>query len=326
MIDYQKTRIWYPDVVRLFNHPDLEFKQYYNKKTDELEDKLLAKHGPLEFWIYREKTFWVKGSLHKYYNFLNSIYAPNQWNDKLKDKGYNGNRFTYQNFIEVMDQIEHRFGLDFNYSSLHHVEFGANAEHDLNSRRLLDSIVFHNGNFFDTERGKDKYIRRTEKNYYDIKVYYKSLQYGELKEMVRFEIKVKKMKYLENIGIKSLNDLRSVDYWYRLKEDLLQCWDKVFLVDYQIKEENLCRIDQLRIKDYRLEFFWSSIKSNHRDRHKKRYEAIESTKSVNTKQSFRNSLETSLNDLIDCVKIDTLSTRLNITHLPILNTHYGLVG
>lgn len=330
MIDYQKTRVLGVNPELWRNHIELEFERKFNIKTGELDTKEMANYLGLVFIIYYDHdrpelvtSMWVNGSLHKYYCRLNGIYAPNQYNDFLKLKGYNGNNFTYLNFCEALDDLENRFYLNFGYSSLHNIEYGINNKHELITAFVLDGLILHNGVFFNTERGRLMYMQRAKKTQYEIKVYDKGLQYGELDNVIRFEKKIRKMEHIKKLGINNLNDLRNSNKWELLFHDLLKCWDELLFIDNLMKLDELCDNDNIKLKDYKNQSYWTNIQPNRRDVHKRRYKAIELKYGATTKERIKDSFKSAYYQL---VRIDSSVMESNITHYKIITTHYGLVG
>lgn len=64
------------------------------------------------------------------------------------------------------------------------------------------------------------------------------------------------------IEISSLNDLRSVQNWNRLKIDLLKCWNDILYIDNVLDTSSFTEAELLAMKDFKNRNFWSAIKSN----------------------------------------------------------------
>ena len=333
MIDYQKTKVRYVNPNVWFNHKFLEFERSFNEKSGELSRASIAEHNGLKFIMYYNtskdnevESMWIHGSLHKYSNFLKGISAPNQFNDELKSKGFNGNDFTYNDFIAVLDNLEREFAIDFEHSNLHHLEIGLNCKHDLRTDKILDGLVLHYGAYFNSERSNYKYIQRATKGQVIIKAYDKTLQYGLFHEVLRFEAKYKKMQRINELNIYSLTDLRCKANWDQLFKELLRQFDQVFFIDHLMNKESLNNKELSRLKDYSSQAYWANVLPQHRDRHKKRYGVIETKCDGNTKETIKKLLGTTYDGLVDCVRIDSSSNKSDITQLRILNEHFGLVG
>jgi hypothetical protein len=318
--------------VYWLNHDKLDFKQVVDYKTGLLKDKLAAEYNGLTFTIYnhesntRPLTTWLTGSIHKYYSFLMGVNGPNQYNDYLKAKGYNGNQFNYSMFIEAIESIENSFCVSFDNSALHHLEYGVNFSTSYETSKVLDGCILHGAKEFNSERSRFKYIQRAEKENYTVKVYDKGLQYGEFDPLVRFEKKVNKMIQIKDFGINNLGALRDLEKWSLLNNDLLKCWDTVLFVDQLININELTNKEKLRLKDYNNAKYWNGINSNHRHRPKGYYKDIETKCGGKMKAEIKESLRTALDGLTECVRINTSCKLSDVTHLPIINTHYREVG
>jgi len=333
MIDFQKTKVYGVNHKLWLDHSELNFKGEFDIRTSVVSHKEEAIYLGLKFIIYYDRadpqkvnSMWVHGSLHKYWNFLNGTSAPNQWNEQLKSKGYNGNAYTYLDFLNTMNDLEQRFGIDFERSTLHGFEYGLNPKHNLNSGLVLDGAIMHFGTLFNPERSKYKYLLRAEKFQMQIKFYDKGLQYGELYELLRFEKKVTKMECISHLGISSLDDLRKIEKWYRLKNDLLKCWNDIHYVDNLIDTSAFTEKELLAMKDFKNRNYWGRIPSNRRSLPKARYKALERKYKGTTRDTIRKALESSYFDLVKGVRIDSSVKWSKFTHLRIIDTHYGLTA
>ena len=332
MIDYQKSKVYGVDPNFWLNHKDLNFKREINTRTGELSTREEAIYQGLRFIIFYRldrpdaiSSMWIHGSLHKYCNFLNNVIAPNQWNDDLKAKGYNGNSFSLNDFLNVLDDLEKRFNVRFDNSTLHHLEYGLNVKHDLSTKLLLAGCIMHKGTLFNPERSNYKYLQRVKKTQFEIKAYNKQLQYGELYKVLRFEKKVNKMEHIKQFEISSLDDLRLKCKWDLLYKDLQKCWEDILFIDLMMDLEDLNSEDQTAFKDFSNLTYWGNLSANRRDAPKKRYKSLETKCKGNTKDAFKRCLQLAYEELTK-VNIDSSNMELNLTQYRILFIHYGMVG
>lgn len=331
MIDFQKTKVNGVNPELWLNHNELSFKGEFDNKTSVIADKIVASYKGLKFLIYFDKlepcrvnSMWIHGSLHKYYNFLNSVTGPNQWNDILRAKGYNGNDFTFNGFNVVLDDLEDRFGICFQQSSLHGFEYGLNCKNGPDTSAVLDSLIMHNGTLFDIKRSNFQYSKRAEKGQMILKAYDKALQYGELERIFRFEKKVSKMECIQHLGINSLNDLRNINNWNALYNDLLKTWDSILFVDHLMPTVDLCLTERIMLEEFKQGSFWKAVQSNRRNTPKTQYKAIELKCNGQLKQSVRSCLRSAYFNLTSSVSVDHSNKWSNITPLRIIELHYGL--
>ena len=122
MTDYTKIKLIDIDIERLFSLPCLEFKTIYNLKTYELSRKHVAKYHHCKITIYDTGSVYFSGSIHKLYNSLNDIKAPNYKIDKSY-KGYNGNQFKLVNTLEVRTHLTKLFNCEPHQMLFKNIEF-----------------------------------------------------------------------------------------------------------------------------------------------------------------------------------------------------------
>ena len=326
MIDFQKTEVFGINPNDWINNEYLDFLETKSLKTGEVREKYIAKYYGMDFIITDSGRMFLHGSLHKYYNFIMDITAPNQYNEIQKRKGFNGDQFNYSNLEYTIQDLENRFEINFSNSRLHNLEFGVNAKHTLITDMILDNLMLHIGKQF--SRPLDTTYRQAQHVQYSVKVYDKGLQYGMYDNILRFELKYIKMQELNRLGIFNLNNLSSYGNLQKLGNLLIKRWSEILLYDYTINEAILTEQDAIRLKDYNNMNFWSKTLSNHRDRHKKRYYKIASNYSEGIKDQILELIKSTWQELIkDCVINDYSNIRSNITHLNtsrIINTHYQL--
>lgn len=326
MIDFIKARVFGLNPERWTMHQSLNFVTHYDNKTAEvlLEE---AKLGGLTFKI-KGDIMLVSGSIHKYFNYLKGIRAPNQSSDR-PDNGFNGNRFTYDNLKFVLDNLHQNFGIDPYSARNQNVETGVNVEMYYTTNKILSGLVMIKGKPFN--RPKASTYRQAELSQLFVKAYDKAAQYGIPTEVFRFEIKYRKMGILNDAGIVFLSDLLDVSKLTKCRDLILKRFDQILMIDPTIDELNLTQNERMRLKDYRSIEWWLNLKSRHRDRHKKRYYEIEAKHSKHLKTELRRLISEEWNKCIMCVIDYHSSIGSTITHLHypntynqnrILNTHF----
>jgi len=195
--------------------------------------------------------------------------------------------------------------------------------------KILASLVMIKGKPFN--RPKASTYRQAELSQLFVKSYDKAAQYGIPREVFRFEIKYRKMAILKTVGIEFLSDLLDTSKLNRCKELMLKRWDQILMIDPTIDELNLTQNERSNLKDYRSVEWWFGLKSNHRDRHKKRYYQIETNHSKHLKTELRSLIAEEWDKCMNCVLDDYSSIGSIITQLHysnkykenrILNTHF----
>ena len=129
MIDYIKILLKNIDIIRLLNLPQLEFK-FIASETGEYSTKRVADYHFCKITVYEAGIVLFTGSIHKMWNSLNGIVAPN-FKTKIEHKGFNGNLFTIDNVIEVRGFLEELFNCDADQMIFQNMKKKAKTPNDM---------------------------------------------------------------------------------------------------------------------------------------------------------------------------------------------------
>ncbi|WP_299366710.1 hypothetical protein [Winogradskyella sp.] len=168
----------------------------------------------------------IEGSLHKYWNELNNRGSQN-YND-----------FGIEGIIEVLEDLEDRFRISPERCTLKQVELGVNIQPPDDTKKILQHCFLHK-----TKELKWTYVhdegsyKQAVYNNHIIKIYDKSLHYSKLgkniKPTLRFEIKFKRMRWLNENGVYTLWDL--VFYGlHKFELKLAKEWNNILFYDYNV--------------------------------------------------------------------------------------------
>ncbi|MEM7654526.1 MAG: hypothetical protein AAF399_00225 [Bacteroidota bacterium] len=262
--------------------PALSFAQMVEERTGlALDGKQTAKHKGLVFRIIPSKRFatgyscQVGGSLHQYFN---------------QGKG-NANDFGLADVQEVLHELEDRFSLELESSILRGIEYGVNIEPPIPVRKLLRSIIAHNNRRFEQMDLQRQWLGvECERSEYRIKIYDKKRQQKrEGKELLRVEIKVFKMRYLNRFGIKTLADLIDPQKVAMLGNHLLKTFQGIVFYERGIDESELSPSQLLKFKDWQNPMYWEDLSRKERGREKERFrQLIDRFSKSNTKKEIEN--------------------------------------
>ena len=113
MVDYKKMLIIGVDIERLFSLDCLTFKSQISKSTGEVNESIfIAEYRFCKIKILKANTenpiVLFAGSIHKLWNDLNGIIAPN-YNANKPYFGFNGNQFTLKDIVAVRVHLEKLF-------------------------------------------------------------------------------------------------------------------------------------------------------------------------------------------------------------------------
>jgi len=205
MIDYIKTKN-----VSLSNPELPEWEITTNQKTGEIRPVEVAEYNGLKFLRKSGKIF-LRGSLHRYFN----------------EGQHNYNDFYYCDLENVLNDLKTRFGLDLGKTEIENIEFGVNLVIPYSPDKVINSLVLHRGQpFHKFPIGQG--VECSHAQYY-IKVYNKGLQFKQPDNILRIELKVFKMQFLQsqNIPLRTLQDLLNTEILQRLGELLTRTVEEI---------------------------------------------------------------------------------------------------
>lgn len=233
-VQYLNYSFDYLKFVEVFNP-----KMYAEIKTGVLKLPIIHEDGPLIFSISissetNEYYLKMKGSIHKYWNYINGQYGP-------KGKGHNYNFFGFQDLKNTLKHIETKYCLDLSEGYLNTLEVGLNIPTKIKSENIVNQYLYlfkeiAHGKY---TNGKLSSFKEFITANFNIKIYSKSLQYGLEKSILRFEIKHKNHRQIKRFNITTLNDLLHGSVWNLLFVHLEKQFDDTLIIDpYNYKNAN----------------------------------------------------------------------------------------
>lgn len=221
MIDFTKLNISHIPKSKLLNNPHLEWIEHVNRHTGEISRRRDSQFENLKF-LMQPSVHRLSGSLHILHRLLTSREHQNH------------DDFTYKDLRETIYFLEEHFGLNPKKTKIENLEYGVNVNTIYSPKRLIqDHLIMWDCK----EANSDLNFERLGKykqwslSQYHIKCYDKGLQYQLSENIMRFEKKVTKSAPLQKFGIKVLHDLLDVDKLALLKNDLLDQFDKLVMLD-----------------------------------------------------------------------------------------------
>lgn len=286
LIDYVKISLSNIDVTRLLLLPCLDFKTTVSKHTGELGTKEVAEYHHCKITLYNSGVLLFTGSIHKLYNSLHSIKAPNYLNGlKTVDKGYNGTQFTLSNIIEIRTHLTTLFDCKPQQMKFQNIEFGINAEVSFNPRIFIKGLLYQMGKKFVSKHNENYW--QTMHQRYRLKIYNKSGQYGMKKNTLRVETQERKSIDFAVTGIRTFADINTQTL-ENAKLLLLKRFDEVVYYDYTINKKELTKSQKQRLNNYSNPRYWfEDITVKNRDYHKQKLNNYIRVYSSNLHQQIR---------------------------------------
>lgn len=303
VIDYLKIAIRNADINYLKAHDFLNFNRVVSETTGEYQKYVVAKHHFCKIKMYDSGFVQFSGSIHKMWNAIQGIKAPNYdkltKRQKISYKGYNGNQFTINDIIEARNYLQFILCCKPHEMILQNIEFGVNTTLDFHPNQFIKGLLYHNGTMF--ENKFKRHFAHVLHDRYILKLYNKSSQYGMPTHSLRVELHYKKMEDLKACGIKTFADINTSTL-HKAKDLLLKRFDEVVYFDKTIDKNSLTKHEKGLIQKYTNRVYWiDDLKPNHRHREKKKLTQMIQNKSKNLKQHIREDI------IRKCVTINQLS-------------------
>ena len=280
MIDYVKIKIVGIDYKLLLSNYNLEFKTFVSEKTGELSTNHIAKFHFLTITVYDSGSVFLSGSIHKFWNSINNIKTPN-YNPKIKDKGFNGNQYSYIDLLKTIKYLEYILGCSSKQMIFKSFEIGLNLESNFNPQDFIIGLLYHKGVNFNFNH-KEHYAEVLHKNF-RIKIYNKGKRIRSSKNILRFEVHFLKMIESKTFNINNLNDINEL-FVTNTKTYLIKKLNEIVYYDYTIKKE---KVKEQLINKYSNQRYWTKeLKPQHRDRPLKSMNNLISKYSLNYKKQI----------------------------------------
>ncbi len=315
MIDFVKMMITdYKSIKNIWTNPLLYFDKDLSKvntKTGEIE-KFKTKHFEgVKFSLapYAPKN--PKEGAER----LEIRFKPHYWFNKdrhnANDFTPNQARATIQRFIKLFN-IEHPE--DFKVVNL---EYGLNFLVDGYGKELISYPSYHQKDEFvrDLDHRYSKQKKSTK--YLIIKLYSKGVQFPEHcpGSTIRFEVKSKRSKRINPLGIYHLGDLLKEAPYQAMKADIIANAKRVLIIDPDPNYIGLTKRETNKLKEYSNPSFWfkaiNQSRTNAFDEKKKTYLSYLDKTGNNINRKFVESIEQKLTQLFDQIGINSAPQEKN---------------
>ena len=286
MIDYSKIHNLSVNAEKLLNNDRLTFPLSNIATTGEFLNRWqVAQYKGLTFKIKGENVR-LEFSPHKYF-----------------EGGKTNFQVIYLNKIQnVISEISTTFEFDPKKSAINFIEIGVNIKTNVDPNKLIDCFVCLKNNPFDRLPVKNKgYGRKCCSQQLDVKFYNKGLQNDLNYYLLRFEVKIKRIKYLERYGIKSLSlaDLTKPEFYPIFKKILLDVFDDILMYNPEIAPDKFSnQKDRDLFLEGRYHGYWQKLERTKRHRQMKRF--IELADGEKIKKRLRHLISEKCNELTTC--------------------------
>lgn len=240
--------------VRKLTKEISEYKYYPNTAVIRSET---LNYKNLKFELKVETYLELRGSLHKF-----------------KNEGlHNYDQFTIKDFEDTIESLYKTFGINARTTRIKNLEFGVNIIMPFNVKTILDSIILYRGKETTGEYfNRNGYLIRVKNKQYEIKIYDKGTQYKTGTNILRYEIKVKTMQYLNSKGviIEYLSDLLKPEIIEQLGNLLSSSVNSLLIYPIEYDLTNLNQRDTETFLKGRDKTYLTGLGSNNRKKKIKR--------------------------------------------------------
>lgn len=240
-------------------------------------------------------TFKVKG------NNVRLEFSPHKFFEGGKT---NFRDFHVTDIQDVIAEISETFEFDPEKSGLNFIEIGVNVRTDIDPNKIINCLVAYKNLPFKLLdiNGKGRGVICNSQQF-DIKIYNKGLQFGLNYYLLRFEVKVKRMKFLEQYGIKSLTlaGLANIDNYPKFKMLLLEVVNGILMYNPEITPDKFKNQKERELFiEGRYAQYWQNLERTKRHRLMKRFTEMSGSDNIKNKL-YRLILE-KCNELTTCNK------------------------
>lgn len=278
MIDGVKIKVTNIDTEQALNNPDLMFIGTHATNTGEiLNSPPIAELNGMNFRLVSQSenksVLFINGSLHRFY----------------RNGGKNNTDFYHSQLIESLNSISMLIKQPLQNCILENIEFGVNITTSTPAKHIIKSIVSNGSRKFAEMNVKKIGLGKVcgnQKSDYELKIYDKGRQAGTNRtNILRIEVKVKKMRFFKSYGINTLNSLLSKEKTGILGQILADLWKNIIYYDGSIDESRLNTTELLQLKDYQNPIFWENITHKSRYRERANFDSLVNKYSQTTEQT-----------------------------------------
>lgn len=278
------------DANQWLHNGNLIFHSVVNECTGEILNKnRYAVANGLRFELVRSTVAdkvhnFCKGSLAKFYN--NGL--------------HNGFDYDFNQFADTLKTLQSQYAINADNAILQGFEFGVNINCLIPIKTLLQCIKAYKGNSFamlkvdGVQVGYQLPMQR-----YTLKIYDKGLQVNKKdSNLLRIEISVNKMIYVNALNIVTLNDLHNVDVWHELGKILLQFWNDTIFIPKKVAYKAMPNQQQKKFLRYMDANYWHDLTKMQRYRSQRHLnQLLNNYNTDTTKQDIMDLISKKLNKL-----------------------------
>ena len=279
-IDHVKAWLLNANAQKLIDNPKFEkvFEKYKDEDFGEFS-KMKLKYKNLNIIIFKNNRVMLTGSLHYFYN----------------NGDHNHNDFTHINLLETLKNISLLVEVDLYNIIILNIEFGVNTLPNFNPNCIINNMLIHR---------KEEFLKPFNFNFkvskhqrFWLKVYNKGEHFKRPNNILRIELKYKKMRDLNKLGLHSFEDLTNPTLFNNLLALLATKWSECVIYDYSIKTVDLKPLHKIKAYQFQNTIYWLNLSNQERTRQKNTLNELSKNYGSNIKEQVNNMIVEKWNSL-----------------------------
>jgi len=224
------TAILFDNLDDIRQLPNLDFCRQFSEKTGEIDNykPSVASYKGLKISNF-QKHIKISGSLHVFFN----------------NGRHNYDDFSFENIQNALSRLAEEIHVNLRNAKLQNLELGVNLVLQDDPKKIIDSVIIHRGKEFSLQYSPNQYFKECSHSQYFIKIYDKGIQYRLSQNILRCEVKFRKMERINRMGITSLHDLNDIGKLRTLSGDLIRIFNDILFGDLSADKTILSSKDQI---------------------------------------------------------------------------------
>jgi hypothetical protein len=245
-------------VEQIYDDPRLEFHAKADLKRGVAyghiqEATCKGLHLTLILPPYRHKVT-IRGNFHQYLHRL-----PNTGG------------FPFPQVVQSIDLLCKDFHLKAEETKVVKLEIGANIRTQVHPRDVIDNVIAYKGKQKQFKEYKGKGYEGTfDFQEYLVRLYCKSCKNKLSDPVLRVELATLKSRYLKDMDIYHLSDLKKVESHVRLGNQLLKHVGDFIYDDLELDLSKLSKEEAKVVQEYRSPFAWRNLMKSSPDNYRKK--------------------------------------------------------
>jgi hypothetical protein len=289
-VDHVKAWLKGAKSEKLINNP--KFKQTFTEYKDEDSGeiaRMVLKYKNLNIIVFKNEWILLTGSLHYYHN--NGL--------------HNYNDFNFLDLQETILNISNLVEVTINNIILQNIEFGVNLNPQFDPNNIIDNLQIHRKKEF--LKPYNFNFKASKHQRFWLKIYNKGEHFKRPNNILRIELKYKKMIDLNKLDLYTFEDLVNPSIYNNLLELLITKWSESIIYDYTIKIDGLTPLQKNKVLQYQNTNYWLKLSNQERQRQKTKLRELSSNLGTNIQDEVKTMIILKWDSLFEKCILNNLS-------------------